>query len=199
MGLTGGIGSGKSEVARRLAAQGAAVIDADLIAREVVAPGTPGLAEVAEAFGATGAIFLKGTVSPYNPKTLRASAGSLFRVPYLHGVDAELVRAAGGGPVADVGCGPGHVTAHLHDLGLDAFGIDQSPVMIDVAWRDHPGLRFEVGSMTDLPLAIAGLIAFWSLVHVPGHALPGVLGQFRRVLRPGGVLLLGFMSRTPRR
>ena len=51
MGLTGGIGSGKSEVARRLAAQGAAVIDADLIAREVVAPGTPGLAEVAEAFG----------------------------------------------------------------------------------------------------------------------------------------------------
>jgi SAM-dependent methyltransferase len=112
---------------------------------------------------------------------------------------AELVRAAGGAPVADVGCGPGHVTAHLHDLGLDAFGIDQSPVMIDVAWRDHPGLRFEVGSMTDLPLAIAGLIAFWSLVHVPGHALPGVLGQFRRVLRPGGVLLLGFMSRTPRR
>jgi dephospho-CoA kinase len=51
VGLTGGIGSGKSEVARRLAAQGAAVIDADLIAREVVAPGTPGLAEVAEAFG----------------------------------------------------------------------------------------------------------------------------------------------------
>ena len=51
MGLTGGIGPGKSEVARRLAAQGAAVIDADLIAREVVAPGTPGLAEVAEAFG----------------------------------------------------------------------------------------------------------------------------------------------------
>ena len=51
MGLTGGIGSGKSEVARRLAAHGAAVIDADLIAREVVAPGTPGLAEVAEAFG----------------------------------------------------------------------------------------------------------------------------------------------------
>jgi dephospho-CoA kinase len=51
VGLTGGIGSGKSEVARRLAAQGAVVIDADLIAREVVAPGTPGLAEVAKAFG----------------------------------------------------------------------------------------------------------------------------------------------------
>jgi SAM-dependent methyltransferase len=57
----------------------------------------------------------------------------------------ELLRAEGGGPVADVGCGPGHVTAHLHDSGLDAFGIDLSPVMIDIARREHPGLRFEVG------------------------------------------------------
>jgi dephospho-CoA kinase len=51
VGLTGGIGSGKSEVSRRLAAQGAVVIDADAIAREVVAPGTAGLAEVIEVFG----------------------------------------------------------------------------------------------------------------------------------------------------
>ena len=51
VGLTGGIGAGKSEVSRRLAAHGAVVIDADLAAREVVAPGTPGLAQVAEAFG----------------------------------------------------------------------------------------------------------------------------------------------------
>jgi len=108
---------------------------------------------------------------------------------------AELVRGAGGGPVADVGCGPGHVTAHLRDSGLDAFGIDLSPAMIEAARREHPGLRFDVGSMTALPLAdasVAGLIAFWSLVHVPDHALPGVLGQFRRALRPGGPLLLGF-------
>ena len=51
-GLTGGIGSGKSEVSRRLAAHGAVVIDADVAARAVVAPGTPGLALVVEAFGA---------------------------------------------------------------------------------------------------------------------------------------------------
>ena len=51
VGLTGGIGSGKSEVARRLAAHGAVIIDADVAAREVVAPGTPGLAQVADAFG----------------------------------------------------------------------------------------------------------------------------------------------------
>lgn len=51
VGLTGGIGSGKSAVSRLLAAHGAIVIDADALAREVVAPGTPGLAAVAEAFG----------------------------------------------------------------------------------------------------------------------------------------------------
>jgi dephospho-CoA kinase len=51
VGLTGGIGAGKSEVSRRLASYGAVVIDADAVAREVVAPGTPGLAEVTAAFG----------------------------------------------------------------------------------------------------------------------------------------------------
>lgn len=52
VGLTGGIGSGKSEVSARLAERGAVVIDADEIAREVVEPGTPGLAAVAAEFGA---------------------------------------------------------------------------------------------------------------------------------------------------
>jgi len=52
VGLTGGIGSGKSEVTRRLAALGAYVVDADVLAREVVEPGTPGLAAVAAEFGA---------------------------------------------------------------------------------------------------------------------------------------------------
>ena len=118
--------------------------------------------------------------------------------PYLRAglaLFADMVRAAGGGPVADMGCGPGHVTAYLHELGDDAFGVDLSPVMIDVARQDHPGLWFEVGSMTDLRLAaasVAGLLAFWSLVHVPDVEMPGVFGQFRRVLRLGGPLLLGF-------
>lgn len=108
---------------------------------------------------------------------------------------ADLVRARGGGPVADVGCGPGRITAHLHQLGLDAFGIDLSPGMLDVARRDHPGLRFEPGSMTDLDLADAsldGLIAWYSLIHVPDAEVPRVLGHFHRVLRPGAPLLLGF-------
>ncbi|GAA2910211.1 methyltransferase [Actinoplanes cyaneus] len=108
---------------------------------------------------------------------------------------ADLVGAAGGGPVADIGCGPGHVSAHLRTLGVDAFGIDLSPTMIDIARREHPGLRFEVGSMTALQLgeaSVTGLLAFWSLIHIPDEAIPGVLAQFHRVVRPGGPLLVGF-------
>ncbi|WP_411129320.1 class I SAM-dependent DNA methyltransferase [Streptomyces sp. x-19] len=123
---------------------------------------------------------------------------ALAGAPYLRAalaLFADLVHATGGGLVADVGCGPGHVTAHLHELGVDAFGIDLSSVMIDVARRDHPHLRFEVGSMTDLDLAdasVVGLLAFWSLIHIPDEAVPKVFGHFKRVLRPGGPLLLGF-------
>lgn len=108
---------------------------------------------------------------------------------------ADRVRAAGDGPVADIGCGPGHVTAHLHELGVDAFGIDLSPGMIGVARRDYPGLRFEVGSMTDLHLrdaSVAGLLAWWSLIHIPDDEVPTVFAHFHRVLRPGGPLQLGF-------
>jgi SAM-dependent methyltransferase len=124
--------------------------------------------------------------------------GALAGHPYLRAalaLFAGMVHAAGGGPVADVGCGPGHVTAHLHELGLAAFGIDLSPVMIEIARRDHPALRFEVGSMTDLDLAdasVTGLLAWWSLIHVPDDEVPTVIGHFRRALRPAGPLVLGF-------
>ncbi len=58
-------------------------------------PGNAGaILRAAEAFGATGAAFLKGTVSPYNPKCLRASAGSVFRLPVVAGLDETLLTAA---------------------------------------------------------------------------------------------------------
>jgi ubiquinone/menaquinone biosynthesis C-methylase UbiE len=135
--------------------------------------------------------------------TVAASYADLVRdllseAPYERAIlalFADLVHAAGGGPVADVGCGSGRITAHLHELGVDAFGVDLSPGMIEVARRDHPGLKFEVGSMTDLELAegsVAGLVAWYSLIHIPDDQVGSVLAHFRRVLRPGGPLLLSF-------
>ena len=99
------------------------------------------------------------------------------------------------GPVADIGCGSGRVTAHLNELGVRAFGIDLSPGMIATARRTYPGLRFEVGSMLSLDLAagsLGGIVAWYSTIHVPNPLLPGVLESFRRTLAPGGLLLLAF-------
>lgn len=108
---------------------------------------------------------------------------------------AEHVRAGGGGPVADLGCGPGRVTVHLEGLGIDAFGIDLSPGMVAVARRDHPHLRFEVGSMTALDIkddSLAGALAWYSTVHTPVDELPLFFSEFHRVLAPGGHLLMAF-------
>jgi SAM-dependent methyltransferase len=107
---------------------------------------------------------------------------------------AELVRAAGRGPVADLGCGPGLVTAHLTTLGLSAFGIDLSPKMIELARRIHPDLRFTEGSMTALDLGddeLGGILAWYSTHHTPPEQLPVVFAEFHRTLAPGGHLLLG--------
>ncbi|TKG71774.1 class I SAM-dependent DNA methyltransferase [Prauserella endophytica] len=118
--------------------------------------------------------------------------------PFLRamlGAFAELVLAGGGGRVADVGCGPGLITAHLHGLGLDVFGLDLSPEMVAVARAENPGLRYDVGSMTALDLAdgsLSGIVAMYSLIHTPLERLPSVFAEFRRVLAPGGQLLLAF-------
>ena len=131
------------------------------------------------------------TVAASYADQVREALTGLAHLRAALGVFAESV---GNGPVADVGCGQGNITAYLHGLGVDAFGIDISPGMIDVARRDHPDVRFEVGTMTDLDLAdasVAGLLAWWSLVHTPDEALPAIFQEFRRVLRPGGPLLLG--------
>lgn len=108
---------------------------------------------------------------------------------------AELVREAGAGPVADIGCGTGRVTAHLHALGLPVFGIDLSPGMLAEARKNHPELRFEEGSMLALDLpsgSLGGILAWYSTIHVPSERLPEVFAEFHRVLAPGGHVLLGF-------
>ncbi len=101
------------------------------------------------------------------------------------------------GPVLDVGCGPGYITAHLHGLGLDVSGIDLSPGMIAQARRAYPHLRFDDGDMTalDRPAgSLGGIVAFYSTIHLPTDRLPGVFAGFRRVLAPDGLALLAFQT-----
>lgn len=109
------------------------------------------------------------------------------------GTFAELVGP--GAPVADLGCGPGRITGHLAELGLEVFGVDLSPGMVEVARRTHPTLRFEVGSMSALTMAdasLAGAVSWYSIIHTPPERLPSLFAELARVLRPNGLLALAF-------
>lgn len=106
------------------------------------------------------------------------------------GAFAELVD----GPVVETGCGPGQITNYLASLGVRIHGIDLAPRMVEIARTAYPELRFEVGSMTDLDLPdgeLGGLIAWYSIHHLPPAELPAVFAGFHRVLSEGSRLLIG--------
>lgn len=114
-------------------------------------------------------------------------------------VFASLVPS---GLVGDLGCGPGRITGYLAGRGLDVFGVDLSPAMVEVARRECPGVRFSVGSMAALDLAdgaFAGAVAWYSLIHVPPPELPVVVAELARVVRSGGLLLIAFQVGSERR
>ena len=121
--------------------------------------------------------------------------GDLSTEPWLRAALAAFAEVAGPlGPVLDVGCGPGHVTAHLAGLGLDVRGVDLSPRMVEHARRLHPGLRFQVASATALdvpPASLGGVLGWWSLFNLPRAVLPQVLGAYARALVPGGQAMIG--------
>ncbi len=98
------------------------------------------------------------------------------------------------GPVLDLGCGPGQITDCLRSLGVDATGIDVVPEFIAHAQAAHPDGRYRLGSMEDLDVtdhSIDGILAWYSLIHLPPQRLDGVLAGFRRAMAPAGMLVLG--------
>ncbi|MFW6691620.1 class I SAM-dependent methyltransferase [Streptomyces sp. MAR4 CNX-425] len=121
--------------------------------------------------------------------------GDIRRYPWLRAAVDVFAEAVGGsGPVLDVGCGPGTVTAYLAERGLDVSGVDLSPRMVENARRLHPRCRFTVSSATDLDLAdgsLGGVLGWWSLFNLPRAVLPQVLDLFVCALKPGGHFLTG--------
>ncbi|MEU2943926.1 class I SAM-dependent methyltransferase [Nocardiopsis alba] len=110
---------------------------------------------------------------------------------------AKSVAASGGGPVLDAGCGPGHVTAYLRGSGVEAFGVDLSEGLVELARTRHGGIRFEVGDIGALEVeggSLAGVVSNYSIIHSPPERLAVIMAEFARVLAPEGYLMVAFQS-----
>jgi SAM-dependent methyltransferase len=128
-------------------------------------------------------------------KYVEMNLGDITAYPWLRtAVDGFAEAVRGLGPVLDVGCGPGGVTAYLAERGLDVSGVDLSARMIEHARRLYTEQRFEVASATELELAdssLGGILGWWSLFNLPRHILPAVIESFARALVPGGHFIIG--------
>jgi SAM-dependent methyltransferase len=99
------------------------------------------------------------------------------------------------GLVYEIGCGPGQVARYLHERGVAVVGLDLSPRMVELARQLNPGIAFQQGDMAKLQAqdaSWAGIVAFYSIIHIPRSEVVAVLSEWRRVLQPGGLALLSF-------
>ncbi|WP_345751870.1 class I SAM-dependent methyltransferase [Microbacterium rhizophilus] len=109
---------------------------------------------------------------------------------------AEWARGLDG-PVVDLGCGPGQWTDFLHAHGAEISGVDPTPEFVAIARSRHPQLEFRAGDARRLDLpggSVAGVLAWYSLIHLAPDELTAALAEIARVLRPGGALLVGFFD-----
>jgi SAM-dependent methyltransferase len=110
-------------------------------------------------------------------------------------LDRLTERLRGRGVVCDMGCGPGHIARYLADRGLTVVGVDLSPGMLEQAAALNPDIEFYRGNMLALEEpddTWAGIVAFYSIIHIPRAEIAAALAEMRRVLKPGGLLLLAF-------
>ncbi len=104
-------------------------------------------------------------------------------------------EVAGKKPLWDIGCGPGQTTQYLRNLGIEISGLDASEKMIEQAKRIYPGITFRKGNILALEFedkSIAGIVAFYAIVHFSEEQVVEAFREIFRVLQPGGVFLFTY-------
>ncbi len=107
--------------------------------------------------------------------------------------DRRLLGLVGGrgGLVADVGSGPGHVSAFLRSHGAATVAVDASTGMAALAGRDgHPALAADMRQLPFAPASLDSVVAFYSLIHLPRGDVPTAIAELARCLRRDGLLLV---------
>jgi len=96
--------------------------------------------------------------------------------------------------VCDAGCGPsGHITGYIFNKGIDIIGIDISEKCVEIAQKINPLIKFERGDISRLGYDdnyFDGIISYYSIIYTPKKFIPSILNEFKRILKPGGYLLL---------
>jgi ubiquinone/menaquinone biosynthesis C-methylase UbiE len=98
-------------------------------------------------------------------------------------------------PVWDFGCGPGQTTQYLKNLGVEISGLDLSEKILEQARTIHPEINFRKGNILELEFeddSIAGVVAFYAIVHFTEEQVRAAFREVFRVLQPGGILLFTY-------
>lgn len=102
--------------------------------------------------------------------------------------------------ICDAGCGPsGHIGRYLFDKGIQVVGVDISDECVELARQHNPDMSFECGDIGNLPFddgSFDGIIAYYSIIDTPKRYVGEIFAEFRRVLKPGGYLLVAVKAGT---
>ncbi len=136
------------------------------------------------------------SASYYDRNTESYSDGNQNPADYIDEF-LEYLRQNDGKIILDLGSGPGVNAAYMHSKNFQVVGIDVSRKMIEYATSRYQDIEFQLADMTKLPFSMNsfdGILASFSLIHLPKEVIPAVLAKLHEILKPGGIMYLSVQS-----
>ncbi|MDP4000424.1 MAG: class I SAM-dependent methyltransferase [bacterium] len=128
--------------------------------------------------------------------SISAAYAETFSEPSDH-IDDFLGLIPKGGKVLDAGCGPGVDSAYMSAEGFRVIGVELSPQMLELAREKSPDAEFQLTDIREIGFdgeTFDGVLASYSLIHLPKKDVPGIIGNFFRILKSGGAVCIGIQE-----